>query len=74
MDADVFDRLNMTRATSAQAVEAHWAVLAEQRASADVDDIAEPEWVAEHERLVKEASAAEAALLDAVRWSGPPAT
>jgi hypothetical protein len=74
LDAEIFERLNNARLTCAQALEAHWAILAERARAADVDDGADPDWLDEHERLMNEAAAAEAALLAAVRWSGPPAT
>ncbi len=74
MDAEVFDRLNRARSTCAQALEAHWATLVDQRTSAGVDDGADPVWLEEHTRLVKEAASAEAALFAGVRYSGPPAT
>lgn len=74
MDADIFERLNNTRLTCAQALEAHWAILADRARLADIEDDADPDWVNEHQRLTREGAAAEAALLAAIRWSGPPAT
>lgn len=73
MDADVFERLNNARLTCAQALEAHWAIFADRARHAEIEDGADPDWVDEHQRLMKEAATAEAALLAAVRWSGPPA-